>query len=464
VPRWDPGVAATAVKTTVVRPVRYRFGDFVLAPRQRLLLQDGTPVPLIPKYFDLLVLLVERRHDAVPKDAIFSAVWSDVIVSDGALAQAVRTLRRTLGDNPREPKFIRTVSRHGYQFVYPGVAEEPDDVPVPAAIIQPAPVENGFDALVDRLLAIAGDPRATDEARDLAERLHTLGTDKAVVSLSTRRGHSAALALMRDTRWNVPKAGGVPLDPAAALALVRLRMRDAGDVVARRWAGAALAGATAGALAGALGGLLLFLSPDSSASLSASLALAALGALAGGAGAAGIGAGLAAAEALARSHRGLGLVLCGVASGLLVSAAADLVLRAMVEGLVGHVELTGNSLAAGLAIGGTAGLGYALATRQPPGGGLAAPEGRRRVAVAAIVAAAVAVGAAGLALAGGALVGGIVNEIAGSAPDAQLALAPLGRLIGEPDFGRLTRLLLSAFEGGAFGFALAWGLTARPRR
>ena len=58
----------------------------------------------------------------------------------------------------------------------------------------------------------------------------------------------------------------------------------------------------------------------------------------------------------------------------------------------------------------------------------------------------------------------VINEIAGSSPDAQLALAPLGRLIGEPDFGHVTRVTLSAFEGGAFGFALAWGLTARPRQ
>ncbi len=270
-------------------------------------------------------------------------------------------------------------------------------------------------------------------------------------SCGTRAGTSQAPAAFRSI-------------PSAALALVRLRLRDAGGVVARRWAGAALAGTTAGALAGTLGGLLLFLSPDSSASLRASLALAALGALAGGLGAAGIGAGLAAAEALARSRRGLGLVLCGATAGLVVAVGADVVLRALVEGLVGHVELTGNSLAEGLVIGGTAGLGYALATRQPPGGGLAAPEGRRRVAAAGIVAAVVGAGAVGLALAGGSLVGGVINEIAGSSPDAQLALAPLGRLIGEPDFGRVTRALLSALEGGAFGFALAWGLTARPRR
>jgi hypothetical protein len=85
------------------------------------------------------------------------------------------------------------------------------------------------------------------------------------------------------------------------------------------------------------------------------------------------------------------------------------------------------------------------------------------VIAAGVTAAVVAAAAAGLTWAGGTLVGGVINEIAGSSPDAQLALAPLGRLIGEPDFGRVARVLLSAFEGGAFGFALAWGLTARPR-
>jgi hypothetical protein len=68
----------------------------------------------------------------------------------------------------------------------------------------------------------------------------------------------------------------------------------------------------------------------------------------------------------------------------------------------------------------------------------------------------------GLALSGRALVGGVVHDIARLSRDAQLVLAPLGRLIGESDFGRVTRTLLSAFEGAAFGCALAWGLTRRP--
>ena len=112
-------------KPTVV--IRYRFSDFTLSPRRRLLLREGREVPLIPRYFDLLVLLVERRHEAVHRRDIFDRVWTDVIVSDSALSQAVRTLRRTLGDDSREPRFIRTVARHGYRFVFADVIEEEDD-------------------------------------------------------------------------------------------------------------------------------------------------------------------------------------------------------------------------------------------------------------------------------------------------------------------------------------------------
>ena len=87
-------------------------------------MRDGREVPLIPRYLDLLILLVQRRHEAVPRRDILDVVWSDVVVSDGALTQAVRSLRRALGDQSREPAFVRTVSRHGYQFVFPAVTEE----------------------------------------------------------------------------------------------------------------------------------------------------------------------------------------------------------------------------------------------------------------------------------------------------------------------------------------------------
>ena len=81
---------------------RYRFSGHVLSPARRTLVRDGRELPLMPRCFDLLVLLVERRNEAaVERCEILDTVWSDVVVTDGALSQAVRSLRRTLGDDPR---------------------------------------------------------------------------------------------------------------------------------------------------------------------------------------------------------------------------------------------------------------------------------------------------------------------------------------------------------------------------
>ena len=104
---------------------RYCFDEFVVSPSRRLLLNGGVPVPLIPRYFDLLLLLLERRNEAVHRRDILEAVWSDVVVSDGALNQAVRVLRRALGDDPRVPVYIHTVARHGYRFIHPDVTQNP---------------------------------------------------------------------------------------------------------------------------------------------------------------------------------------------------------------------------------------------------------------------------------------------------------------------------------------------------
>ena len=108
---------------------RFRFGPFLVSPAHRTVRRDDADVPLIPRYFDLLVLLLAERHRVVERQEIFDRVWTDVVVSDGALSQAIRTIRRSLGDDPRAPRFIRTVSRHGYQFVSRDVSEERDDGP-----------------------------------------------------------------------------------------------------------------------------------------------------------------------------------------------------------------------------------------------------------------------------------------------------------------------------------------------
>ncbi len=282
--------------------IRYRFSEFTLSPRRRLLLRKGAEVPLIPRYFDLLVLLVERRHEAVHRRDIFDRVWTDVIVSDSALSQAVRTLRHTLGDDSREPRFIRTLARHGYRFVFADVIEEEDKGLLPdqmgsqqQALEAPrgtdVPPGDAYEPLLDRLTRTdAGE----DDRREAAELLHALGTSDALSRLGTRPGHASARALLRDARWNVPGAGEVPvLGAPAALAvareLLRIRLRRAARIAASRWAGAAAGGGLAGVAAGAAGGLILAAAPGSAAPIAIAPVLGVIGGACGALGGAGVG-------------------------------------------------------------------------------------------------------------------------------------------------------------------------------
>jgi DNA-binding winged helix-turn-helix (wHTH) protein len=451
---------------------RYRFGEFTLSPRRRVLLRNGRELRLIPRYFDLLVLLVQRRNEAVHRRDIFDRVWTDVIVSDSALSQAIRTLRRTLGDDSREPLFLRTVARHGYQFVFAEVVEEDDERPLPAIdAVTKSDDENHhrdadpFEPLLQRL-AVRGAPvDLEEEQRDAAERLHALGTEEALKRLGERPGHAYARALLRDTRWNVATAGPVPIvrQPGGVEAmgeLIRLRLRRAAGLAAERWIGASICAGVAGATAGILGGLLLAVAPHSDAPLALVVVLAVIGICGGIAGGAGVAAGLSAGEAVTRSQRLLGLTIGGALGGWLVGCAAQWVGRWTLATLVGINVQVGGCLE-GLVLGAAAGLGYTVATRRAEGG-LAAPRGRERLSAAAITGCACGLAAVALSWIGRPLVGGTIHAIAQASAGSHAMLTPIARFIGEPDFGPWTRALIGAGEAGLFGFGLALGLTRRP--
>jgi hypothetical protein len=231
-------------------------------------------------------------------------------------------------------------------------------------------------------------------------------------------------------------------------------------VAARRWAGASLGGGLAGVAAGITGGLVLAAAPGSNAPLESIPVLAVVGGACGAAGGAGVGAGLAAAEASVRSRRGLALVCGGAAGGAAVGLVVQWLVQSGLTALFGVSLPIGGGLE-GLVIGAAAGLGYAVATAGLDGG-LAAPRGRGRARAAALTA--LLCGAAALALTalGRPLAGGTLHAIAREAQGSQISLAPLGQLIGEPDFGPVSQALLGTAEGVLFGLGLAIGLMRRP--
>ncbi|ANU08831.1 winged helix-turn-helix domain-containing protein [Paraurantiacibacter namhicola] len=104
---------------TAPAPDTFRFGDFTLDTRNRVLSRGGKPLELGNRYFNALVLMVRADGQLVRKDDFMQAVWRGIPVTDEALTQCIRTLRRALEDDAAAPRFIATVPKHGYRFVAP---------------------------------------------------------------------------------------------------------------------------------------------------------------------------------------------------------------------------------------------------------------------------------------------------------------------------------------------------------
>jgi DNA-binding winged helix-turn-helix (wHTH) protein len=99
--------------------VKISFGECDFEPQARELRRGGRRVELGPKALELLQLLIEARPRALSKAELHDRLWPDTFVSRTSLAQVVTELRKALGDNPRDPRYVRTIHRFGYAFCGP---------------------------------------------------------------------------------------------------------------------------------------------------------------------------------------------------------------------------------------------------------------------------------------------------------------------------------------------------------
>jgi DNA-binding winged helix-turn-helix (wHTH) protein len=104
--------------------MRKRFESFIFDSEVRQLFREGRPVPLSPKAFGLLELLLERAPRAISKQEIQDALWPATFVSESSLTNVVAEARVALGDRARKPSLLRTVHGFGYAFCGPALDEE----------------------------------------------------------------------------------------------------------------------------------------------------------------------------------------------------------------------------------------------------------------------------------------------------------------------------------------------------
>ena len=97
--------------------MKYQWDDFVIDLDSFRLERGGVPLALEPKAFNLLVLLIERPGHVFTKQEIFDRLWPGTAVTDHALTRVVAQLRRVLGDEARDGKYIETVPTRGYRWL-----------------------------------------------------------------------------------------------------------------------------------------------------------------------------------------------------------------------------------------------------------------------------------------------------------------------------------------------------------
>jgi DNA-binding winged helix-turn-helix (wHTH) protein/Tol biopolymer transport system component len=130
----------------------YTFGEFRLELDERRLLRRGEAIPLPPKVFDTLILLVENSGHLVTKDEFMNRLWAGTFVGEDTLARNISLLRKVLGED-----YIATVPRHGYRLVVTvdegteedeGAAGRSVFTPITNSHTEERPTANGGSAVV----------------------------------------------------------------------------------------------------------------------------------------------------------------------------------------------------------------------------------------------------------------------------------------------------------------------------
>ena len=108
------------------RSLQYRFGEFCLDAAERRLLRCSVVIPLAPKVFDTLLMLVENPGHLIEKEAFMKKLWPDTFVGDDALARNISILRKVTGGSSDSQSIIATVPKRGYRFVAELADNEPE--------------------------------------------------------------------------------------------------------------------------------------------------------------------------------------------------------------------------------------------------------------------------------------------------------------------------------------------------
>jgi DNA-binding winged helix-turn-helix (wHTH) protein len=151
----------------------FTFADVEVREREFCIVKAGQLLPVEPKAFRVLLFLLRSPHRLITKDELLAAVWSDCAVSDNSLARSIALIRRLLGDDTHEPRYIATVPTVGYRFLYDVTVAE--DGFTASNVASPAPPMGPSAEKPARSASLRPQPRSVIAALTIASVLAATG-------------------------------------------------------------------------------------------------------------------------------------------------------------------------------------------------------------------------------------------------------------------------------------------------
>jgi TolB-like protein/DNA-binding winged helix-turn-helix (wHTH) protein/Flp pilus assembly protein TadD len=207
---------------TVPHKELFEFDAFRFDPAEHLLLRDGEPVPLEPKVFETLLVLIRHGGRLVGKEELMQAVWPDSFVEESNLTRNISVLRKALNPTGGGPQYIETVPKRGYRFVgeVRALAAERDDLVVQSARVSVVVEEE------------ESDEETKGEGEISTEQEHGAATRwKQQQSLGTIKRHKVSVAVTlvlsmaavaAAVYFNPSGGGGQAIDSLAVLPFVNV--------------------------------------------------------------------------------------------------------------------------------------------------------------------------------------------------------------------------------------------------
>jgi DNA-binding winged helix-turn-helix (wHTH) protein/Flp pilus assembly protein TadD len=173
--------------TIATKSFVFRFADVTVREREFAIVKAGQVQQVEPKAFRVLLMLLRNPNKLIAKEELLTGVWGDTAVTENSLARNIALLRRLLGDDPREPRFIETVSGIGYRFLCSVEASE-----------EPA---GNLDTIRSEELLLAPNGRTTQPANDGMGAGADVSLPQSSAKVTTVRREAVAASSISTPRW-----------------------------------------------------------------------------------------------------------------------------------------------------------------------------------------------------------------------------------------------------------------------